>query len=171
MARAEITDPLMSHNFALIEIPVAAEPGFITAFTAKLARSLIINRNYVSFQSISMPTVDIRMKEIKEGNWPMTRYVPMGSVSSGQVTITHAVFPEGVDMFLWARQAIFGIGAPKRDLLVVHFGIDKLVPRRIIKLSKCIPVNWKSTTDLDAMSPSVALEELVLQVEDVDFLI
>lgn len=170
MARAEITDPLMSHNFALIEIPVLTEPGFITAFTAKAIRSALINKNFVSFQSISMPSVELQTKEIQEGNWPMTRYVPLGPTSAGSVTLSHAVFPDGIDMFLWMRQSIFGIGAPRRDLLVVHLGIDKLIPRRIIRLIECFPTGWRPSTDLDALSASVAIEEITLQVGDIDYI-
>jgi len=162
----------MSHNFALIDEPVfGTTPGYITAWTAKAARSVLLNNNLVSFQSISMPSVELQTKEIQEGNWPMTHYVALGPTSPGQVTVSHAVFPEGIDMFLWIRQCIFGIGAPRRNLLVLQLGIDKLIPRRVIRLEKCIPISWKVSSDLDALAPSVALEELTFQVEDVDFVI
>ena len=169
MARSELTDPLMTHNFALIEVPVAISPPFVSAFFFKLARSALINRNFVSFQTISMPTVEVQTKEISEGNWHMVHHVPLGYSTAGQVTLAHAVVPEGLDMYLWIRQSILGKGAPRRHMIVAHMGIDKLIPRRLTVLKNCIPISWQPSTDLDAMTPSVALETLVLQVEDVEY--
>lgn len=166
MARSVSSDPLLAHNFALIDVPV---PGLLPlAFPIKTILSAAQAGTLVGFSEIDLPTATIEMKEIKEGNWPRVHRVPVGFVNSGQVTLRQAVLPYATDMYLWFVQAQWGRIAPRRDLLVAHLRSEKSVPYRLIKLEGCIPESWTPSSPLSASNTEVATEELVLQVANVE---
>lgn len=168
MARSSDSDPLLSHNFALIDVPVA---GLLPlAFPVKTIQSAIETGAFIGFQQIDMPEVSLETKEIREGNWPRVHKVSMGYANAGQATLRHAVMPYNTDMYYWFVQAMWGRVVPRRTLLVVHLRNDKTLPRRIVKLGDCIPEAWRPSSSLDANSTEVVTEELTLQVGNVDFI-
>lgn len=165
MARSQLVDPLLSHHFALLDVPVVGVFPF--AFPLKAAVSAIQSRSYVGMASISIPEVTLDIREIKEGNWPFAHKVTTGHVSMGQAVLSMAVLPINVDMSTWIKQAIWGRIVPRRSLLVVHLGPDKLIPRRMLLMEHCLPSAWKPSGDLDASGAQVLLEELTLEVHSV----
>jgi len=168
MARSVNSDPLLSHNFALLDVPVAGV--FPTAFPVKAVQSAINNGSYVGFQSISIPEMTVDMKDIREGNWPFTHHVPQGYVAGGECTIRFAVFNTNLDMWLWFQQVVWGRVAPRRSLIVVQTRNQKRIPQRMLWLRDCIPSTWRPATDLDASGSEVVMEELTLSVERVEIL-
>jgi phage tail-like protein len=169
MARSIDTDPLMSFNFALIEVPVLAVPP--VAFPIKSGQS-ILDGSLLSFQSIEIPSMVIQTKKIQEGNWPFQHSVLLSAVQTGQVKIRQAITPINVDFFVWFTQAVLGArgSAPRRDFIVVQTRADKVIPRREIFLWGCIPVEWKPSTELDAGKNEIAIEELTLECNRVEVL-
>lgn len=167
MARAVETDPLQAFNYYLLDIPVASV--IPVAFPFKTGQGLA-EQQLLSFKSISVPQMDMQMKEIQEGNWPFKHTIPVGAISTGDVTIQSAVTPLSMDFYLWFYQAVWGTGAPRRNLTVVHTRQDKLNPRRIINLYGCVPKSWKPSSDFDASSSDVSIETLTLSVNQVEVL-
>jgi phage tail-like protein len=162
MARSASTDPLLAHNFALLDVPVA---GLLpTAFPIKTVASAIGNGSFVGFKSIEMPTATIETKDIKEGNWPYVHKALTGFVDSGQVTLEFGLFSYNTDMWLYFQQAIWGRIAPRRSFLVVQTRADKLTLQRIYWLEDCLPVSWTPVSGLAADSSEVTSETLILDV-------
>jgi phage tail-like protein len=168
VARSENSDPLLAHNFALIDVPV---PGLLPlAFPVKTITSAIETGSFIGFQAISMPEMTLETKQVKEGNWPLLHNIPMGFVNAGTVTLRQAVLPINTDMYYWFLQAMWGRVAPRRNLVVVHLRADKQIPQRMVLLNGCFPTSWRPSSDLDASGTEVVTEELTLQVGKVDFL-
>lgn len=166
MARAEDTDPLKSFNYYMLDVPL---PVVIpTAFPFKLGISATESR-LLSFQTITVPTVEHEVKEIQEGNWPFKHYVLAGRVSSGNVTIRAAVTPLSMDFFLWFHQGVWGKAGPRRNFTIVHTrGPEDEIPRRSLYLEGCIPMSWKPAGDFDASSSAISIEELTMAVHRVE---
>ena len=165
MARSFLLDPLMVHNFALIEVPAASLLPL--AFPLKTAQSAIANGNFVGFQSMTVPSMSMEMKTIKEGNNPLVHQVPLGFQTGGNVTLTMAVFPLNIDMYLWWQQVRDGMFAPRRHLILTHTRLDKGLPARMLQCSNCIPVEWKPASDFDANSTAVSMESITFYTENI----
>lgn len=165
MARSQVSDPLMSHNFALVDVPVAGP--IPVAFALKTAYSAVSTGSFIGFKSISIPEQTIEMQEVKEGNWPFVHKVPLGFTTTGEMTISSAIFPLNVDMYLWFKQCQYGRVAPRRHLMVVYLKQDKIVPQRILLCEECLPLTWKPSGDLDGESAEVLIEELTVDVHNI----
>jgi phage tail-like protein len=162
MARSVNTDPLLAHNFALLEVPVA---GLLPlAFPLKVIQDAISGNSFVGFQSIDFPTVELELKPIKEGNWPYTHNVSTGFVDSGEVTLEFALFPTNLDMWVYFQQNVWGRVAPRRSFLVVQTRANKTQIQRVYWLEDCIPKSWTPTSGMNAQSSEVLVERLVLDV-------
>lgn len=162
MARSANTDPLLSMNFALLEIPVA---GLLpTVFPVKTVQDELSSGRFVGFRSIAFPEVSVEHRDIKEGNWPYLHKVSTGHVDSGQVTLEFAVFPWNMDMWVYFSQAIWGRIAPRRSFLIVQMRNQKSQIQRVYWLEDCLPVSWKPTSDMDAHSSEVLVETLTMNV-------
>ena len=165
MARSFHLDPMLVHNFALIEVPAATLLPL--AFPLKTAQSAIANGNFVGFQSMTVPEMTMEMKTIKEGNNPYVHQVPLGFQSGGNITLAMAVFPLNIDMFIWWQQVITGSFAPRRNMLLVHTRGDKGLPARMLSCSNCIPVSWKPASDFDATTTAVSMETITFYTEQI----
>lgn len=166
MARSFVSDPLLSCNFALIDVPIA---GVIPlAFPYKVIKSALSNAAFIGMKSISMPTMSTEMKEIKEGNWPYVHSINAGYTSGGDCVISQAVLPIALDMYQWFLQGVWGRIGPRRHFIVAHLRQDKSLPARVIWLQHCVPVSWKPSSDLDATSSEVCVEELTIRVQRVE---
>lgn len=166
MARSFIEDPLMACNFALIEVPVAGPLPL--AFPFKTIRSALSNGNFVGMQNISIPEISLETKEIRQGNWPYLRQIPIGFSTGGNVTLSQAVLPLATDMLLWWLQAVNGIFAPRRNMMIVHTRLDRSLPTRILSCENCIPISYKPASDFDASASEVSIESLTFWTEKID---
>ena len=158
----------MACNFALMEVPAAGPRPL--AFPFKTAQSALSNGNFVGFSSISMPELTIETREVKEGNWPYVHQLLTGHQSGGTMVFSQAVLSPATDMYLWWKQALKGIFAPRRDLLVTHTRLDPSLPNRILHCQNCIPVGWSPASDFDAMSSTVSMESMSIHVERIDII-
>ena len=165
MARSVNSDPLLAHNFALIDVPVAS--ALPLAFPIKTAQSAIQSGTFVGVKSIDIPEMTNDAKEIRELNGVFTHKVPSGYTTCGDATIEMAVFNSSLDMFVWFMQVAYGQLAPRRSILVVQFRNDKLIPQRLTLLHDCFPTAWKPASTLDATDGSVVMESLTLSVHRV----
>ena len=165
MARSFITDPLLTANFALIDMPVAGPIPL--AFPFKQVKSALSNGNFIGFQSIVIPEFTLEMKEIKEGNWPFVHSVPTGFQSGGIITLTQAVLWPALDMYVWWLQAVFGLFGPRRGLIACHLRQDRRLPVRLLQFENCIPTSWKPSSDLNAQESAVAVESMSFHTQRV----
>lgn len=168
MARSFFTDPLMACNFALMEVPVAGPAPL--AFGFKAIRSAISQGNFIGFQSMSLPELTLETKEIRQGNLPYMVQVPMGFSSGGNIVLSQAVLPAANDMYFWWLQAVNGLIAPRRNMLLTHTRLDRGLPARLISCSGCIPVGWQPGSDFDANASEVSVESLTLWTPRVDII-
>jgi len=150
----------MVSNFALIEVPVAGPLPL--AFPYKTIRSSLSNGNFVGFQRMSVPELTIEHRQIRQGNWPYLHSVPIGFVSGGNITLEQGVLRLATDMYLWWTQAVNGIFAPRRNMIMTHTRLDKALPARMLLCHDCVPVSWKPASDFDALSSEVSVELLTL---------
>ena len=166
MARSFVSDPMLSCNFALIDVPMA---GVIPlAFPYKVIKSALSNAAFIGMKSISIPAMTLETKEIREGNWPYVHSVHSGYTSGGDCVITQAVLPISLDMYQWFLQGVWGRIGPRRHFMVAHLRQDKSLPARVIWLQGCIPVSWKASSDFDALSSEVCVEELTIKVDRIE---
>jgi len=162
MARSFTTDPLLAHNFALLDVPVAG--GVPVVFFVKAIQDAIGAGSFIGLKSLEIPTIGLDLKEIKEGNWPFIHKVPSGFVDSGEVTLECALYPWNIDMYIYFHQAIYGRFSPRRSFLVINLKNDKLIPWRVLMMHDCLPVSWTPTSGMDASSSEVLIESMVLDV-------
>lgn len=165
MARSVDSDPLSNFNFYLLDVPTVAIPP--VAFPFKIGQG-ISEGQLLSFKSISIPQMTLETKQIQEGNWPFKHTIPTGFVSTGDCTITSAITPLSLDFYLWFHQAVYGVGGPRRNFAVIQTRQDKQIPRRIILLEGCLPISWKPSSDFDAFSSDLSIEELTMSVNRVE---
>lgn len=161
MARSVSEDPILSFNFALIDLPVPGTRPL--AFPEKRTKKTSL----VSFQGIDMPEFSLESKTIKEGNWPRIHKVSLGFANAGTVTLRHAVLSANTDMYYWFNQAQWGRIAPRRSFQVIHLRADKVEMARVITLHDCVPESWRPSSALDGTTTEVVTEELVLQVTNI----
>lgn len=166
MARSFISDPLLTSNFALIDVPVAGAVPL--AFPYKVVKSALSNAAFIGMKSIALPSMQVETKEIKEGNWPYVHHISSGYTTTGQCVISQAVLPVALDMYQWFLQMVWGRIAPRRDFIVAHLRQDRSLPARVIWLQSCIPIAWKPSSDLDAMTSEVCVEEITIQVKQIE---
>jgi len=169
MARSFFTDPLMTCNFALMEVPVAGPIPL--AFGFKAIRSAISQGNFVGFQSMTVPEMTLEHKEIRQGNWGYIHKVITGFSTGGNITLTQAVLPEALDMYAWWLQAVNGIFAPRRNLLLTHTRQDHALPARILSCQGCLPVSWSPASPFEAATSAVSVESMTLWCQKIDIII
>lgn len=111
MARPRIED--FYHNFRFHLIDVTPTSG-VTIPNLILALS-----PQIGFQSVSSPELTLEVKEIKPGNRPHPHKSPK-SASYGDIVLSRGVFVGDDEFYKWIRQAQYGRGQYKRNLLLVQ---------------------------------------------------
>jgi len=169
MARTFWLDPLMACNFALVEVPASSFAPL--AFPLKTARSAISSGNFIGFQSASVPEFSVQTREVLEGNWPYVHNVVVGYQSGGNITLTQAVLPDAIDMYLWWLQGVNGIGSPRRNMMLLHTRLDRSLPARILSCENCIPISWKPASDFDAYDSAVSIESMTMWTSRINVIV
>lgn len=104
MARSHFTDPLLNNKFAVLDVSGDIPPVFLPVF---------------GFRAVTLPTLDIDLMDIKEGNYEFPRKVIRGA-SVGQVTFEQGVSLINSDFYDWISKSITGHSSPK-NLLIIQF--------------------------------------------------
>lgn len=169
MARSFVTDPLLTSNFALMEVPVAGLAPL--AFPFKAIHSQLSQGNFIGFQSINIPELSVETEEIRQGNYPYVHRVVTGFSTGGEVTLSQAVLPYGIDMYLWFMQSVQGILGPRRNLLITHTRLDKRIPVRLLSCENCIPTRYSPSSNLVADTSSVCTETLTFWTQRINVII
>lgn len=187
MARAQLTDPLLTNAFHVVDISVTFPPVLLPIF---------------GFSRVSLPTLNLEQFEITEGNFefPM-KVIKKASVSN--VTLEQGVSLVNSDFYDWIKKSITGQVTP-RNLMIVQFhranpralakgvagdilaavssgGLNQLnrlsssrfpfdfaerIPGRAWILNDCKPVSYRPGSDLDAMNAEVSIATLELSMRE-----
>lgn len=112
MARTTLDDFYQSHRFHLFDIsPSSAFGGFGAPFLALSPQ--------IGFSSVTAPTLTLETEEIRPGNTPFPVEVVKGSKVEA-MTLQRGVFVGDNEFYTWIRQAQYGRGKYRRNLLLVH---------------------------------------------------
>lgn len=177
MARSHISDFLQVGRFHVLDVSFSIPPVLIPVF---------------GFRSATLPTMNMDVANIKEGNYEFPRKVIKGA-TTGPVTLEQGVSITNSDFYDWCRKAVVGRMGP-RNLLVVQFsrinpvgagpGVLRTegsgffaqafgnlefaarIPGRAWMLENCRPLSYKPGTDFDAMAMDVSIQSLELEVEE-----
>lgn len=166
MARSYLEDPMLTCNFALIDVPVAS--AIPLAFPFKLARSSLSQGTFIGMSDISIPAMNLETTEIREGNNPYVHEVYTGYHTGGDCTLRQAVLAQALDMRIWFDQCLLHRVAPRRNFLVAHLRQDRSLPARLISLRNCIVKSYKPASDFAALSSEVSYEEITMGVQYVE---
>lgn len=174
MPRRRAFDYLQACNFWLLDISASPRLPLFVAGT-------LTN----GFQSITMPELTAETETIQPLNsaYPVTF---AAKYTVGTMTLTRGVTPYDSTFWRWIRRSVSGEDRVQRNLLLLHFmglgiGDDAgpIVPAvpgvgggnlEVIRgfgkgyiLWDCVPIRYKSGTDLDGSSGEVSIAELDIQ--------
>lgn len=187
MARAQLTDPLMTNAFHVVDVSVTFPPVLLPIF---------------GFSRVSLPTLSLEQMEIVEGNYEFPMKVTK-KASVSNVTLEQGVSLVNSDFYDWIKKAVTGQVRP-RNLLIIQFhranpksivggfagqalaavssgGLNQIgrlspnrfpfefaerIPGRAWILNDCKPVSYRPGTDLDAMNSEVSIATLEISMRE-----
>lgn len=170
MSRARISDPLQAGRFHVLDVSISFPPVLIPLF---------------GFSRVSLPSLNIELMSIKEGNYEFPRKVIKGA-TVGPVLLERGLSLIDSDFFDWIRKAVIGQTWPKNLLIIQFHGLGAgsvsteslpggsflpfelalRLPGRGFFLKNCRPTQYRPGTDLDAMDQSVSLASLEIECEE-----
>lgn len=109
MARSPFEDVLVTYPFWLLD--VGPGDGF----------SLPILTPLFGFSSITAPSVAVETKEIRDGNFPLTKKVVVGG-SAGEVTLSRGVVFYDSEFWRWLMMALMGDTSGSKFLGLIPIG-------------------------------------------------
>ena len=154
MARSIETDPYHEFRFHVVD-PAGGNLDTVAGFT-----------------SATMPEVATEEAPYREGIFIWTQKFP-GVPSVSDVTLMKGIFRRDSDFYNWVLKVIEGGQEYRSDLVVQQyhisdeFGING-TPSRVTRLREVWGKQAKPTSDMDATSSNVAIQSLVLSVEEIE---
>lgn len=153
MARSVETDPFHDFRFHIVD-PAGGNLDAVAGFT-----------------NVGMPDITVEEANYREGTHRWTRKFP-GIQSVGNVTMTKGIFRRESDFFNWVKKVIDGGQDYRSDLIVQEFHITDEFgiagsPSRVTRLLEVWGQSAKPTSDKDATSSAVSLQNLTLSVEEI----
>ena len=154
MARAIETDPFHDFRFHLVD-PAGGNLDAVAGFTA-----------------VSMPDIAVEEAPYREGVFRWTQKFP-GIPVVGDVVLTKGIFRRDSDFFNWILKVANG-GEEYRSEVILQeyhisdeFGIEGS-PSRVTRMREVWGKQAKPTSDKDASSSAISLQQLTLSVEEMD---
>jgi phage tail-like protein len=154
MARSVETDPYHDFRFHLVD-PAGGNLDTVAGFT-----------------TVTMPEVTVEEAPYREGTFIWTQKYP-GVPSVSDITLNKGIFKRDSDFFNWVLKVVNG-GQEYRTELVLQqfhitdeFGING-TPSRVTRLREVWGKQAKPTSDMDATSSNVSLQNLVISVEEIE---
>ena len=169
--RNRIGDFLLSHNFHVFDVSFSSPTVFLPVF---------------GFATVSSPVINLETKEVKEGTFEYKRSIPMGA-SVDDVTLEQGARFYNSDFYDWITAVIKGDSNQRKNLLIVQYsqiavgdlpsggaGATNLgfspvtdlvsrIPARAWLLLDSIPVNYRASSDFDALNTQVSLMSLTVR--------
>ena len=152
MARSVETDPYHQFRFHLVD-PAGGNLDPVAGFT-----------------SVTMPNLEVAEAPYREGIFIYTLKYP-GVPSVGDVTLQKGVFKRDSDFFNWVLKVVNGGQEYRTELILQEyhitdeFGING-TPSRVTRLRECFGKSAKPTSDKNAASSEVAIQDLTISVEE-----
>lgn len=125
-----------------------------------------------SFNSVSMPEINVEMVEYKEGTELYRRKFP-GETTFSPVTMTRGVVKNNSALLQWILAASQN-KAYRTDITIKVFHRDDVsglvdyktsTPERSITLKEALPTRVKLGGDLDSMASEIMIEEVDVEYE------
>jgi len=184
MARAKVYDFL--HNFRFHVIVY----GYGTSHDPKIG-SLDTDKVSAGFSSCSVPEVSEDAQEYREGHFIYTKkYVGLPTVSDVSlargVSLVESATPT-VALWQWVKDTVEANNEYRADVDILHIHrnmkpetrsagsgpVDEMsiktdIGLRIYHCYNAFPIRYKASSDLDATSGEVSIQELDLAVENFD---
>ena len=154
MARSVETDPYHDFRFHLVD-PAGGNLDPVAGFT-----------------TVTMPEVTVEEAPYREGTFVWTQKYP-GVPGVSDITLNKGIFKRGSDFFDWVLKVVEGGQEYRTELLLQQYHItDEFgitgTPSRVTRLRECWGKQAKPTSDQDATSSNVALQSLVISVEEIE---
>ena len=157
-ARSQSTDFLTSHRFHVVD-----DGG-----------ALALNTPSAGFQSIVAPDMTVSVVEYQEGT-ELYRRKFAGEIQFGTLTLTKGVAKSDSSFYKWLRAAAenknyrvnLTIKQFHRDDVSgkINYAGTDVVPVRTYVCYNCIPTRVKVSSDFDAMSSEISIEEIDVDME------
>lgn len=175
MARSRLTDFLNVSKFHVLDVSFEVPPVLIPIY---------------GFRSVSLPSLNLELREIQQGNYEFPNKVMKGAKVSNMV-LEQGVSLFNSDFYNWTKNAITGDAAP-RNLVVVQFtninpkplvtkksnalvqaaagallggfpyADGTRLPGRAWLCRECRPVRYTPGSDFDASSGEISIAKLEL---------
>lgn len=152
MARSVETDPYHDFRFQLVD-PAGGNLDPVAGFT-----------------TVSMPNVAVEEALYREGTFRWTQKFP-GIPAVSDVTMTKGIFKRDSDFYDWVLKVINGGQDYRTELVLQQFHIEDEFgingsPSRVTRLREVWGKDAKPTNDQDASSSNIAIQSLVVSVEE-----
>lgn len=155
-ARSESTDPFSMHRFHVTD-----DAGFLNLATPA-----------AGFNTMTSPEMNIGHVEYQEGIQLYRKKFP-GEVTFTPMTLTKGVVKNDTSFYAWVR-ACAENKAYRTNLTIKQYHRDDVsgmidyasaVPARTYICYNCLPIRVKVSTDFDAMTGEVAIEDIDIEME------
>jgi len=142
----------------------------------------------LGFSAVTAPEISVETKDVQPGNWEYKRRI-VKKAEAGSVTLSRGARFYDSDFYNWITGGIVGRQPIRRTLVIVHFLGWKVqaqlananmsfpdtaliqsalrTPGRGWILYDCLAIRYKSSTDFDANSGAVSIQELEVQPEHI----
>lgn len=152
MARSVETDPYHDFRFQLVD-PAGGNLDPVAGFT-----------------TVSMPNVAVEEALYREGTFRWTQKYP-GIPAVSDVTMTKGIFKRDSDFYDWVLKVVNGGQDYRTELVLQQFHIEDEFgingsPSRVTRLREVWGKDAKPTNDQDASSSNIAIQSLVVSVEE-----
>lgn len=152
MARSIETDPYHNFRFQLVD-PAGGNLDPVAGFT-----------------TVTMPNVAVEEALYREGTFRWTQKFP-GIPTVSDVTMTKGIFKRDSDFYEWVLKVINGGQDYRTELILQQFHIEDEFgingsPSRVTRLREVWGKDAKPTNDQDASSSEIAIQSLVVSVEE-----
>jgi hypothetical protein len=150
LARLRLRDFYQNYRYHLIDVTVTRSGGIardaalssltgITKVAPESAGPFTVLQPQIAFSSISHPQIDVETDEIRGGTNPFPVHFASGGKIS-EITLERGVHLGDQDFHDWVKLAIYGRGIYRRDLLLVQFFSEPIIPgdRSLAKLGSAM---------------------------------
>lgn len=128
------------------------------------------NAPIAGFSEVSGLNSEMTVSEYRAGNYPENHVLKVpGVFKTGDVTLKRGLIGQ-VNLFQWLDQMRTGGGVKAKRMVTVTLLDEAHSPVATWQLTNAMPLKWTGPTLSAKGGGDVAMEELVLSVEKVDYL-
>lgn len=124
------------------------------------------------FNFVGLPEVNVDMGEYREGLWTFPRKYPLRPHFQ-PISLHRGITKNDTSFYKWIMAVNMG-KSYRTDLIISQFhrsdvsgltDYSNSVASRSWKLHNCMPIRFRSGSDLDSSSPDISIQEIDLEIE------